>query len=110
MARGINMPALVASIAGARAAPRHGVEITGLTDVSAAAWLAWGQKRPLCKKGVVDFELGPDQALPRYFALAMEVFERRAGWRVVMMTKPGRVRVYRLRWLGWGTQRRRVRG
>jgi len=107
MARGINAPGLVAAIAG-RQAVAGLPHISGATDVTAAAWLAGKHRRSLRRSGSVDLVLNQGEAPERWFLVAIDVLQRRQGWDVVMLTRPGRKRVFRLRWLGWGTQRGRV--
>ncbi len=108
MARGINVPGLVASIAGSRVYAGAPL-IDGTNDVSCAAWLAWKHRRLLKRTGILDIEVGPGVSPERYFMLAVEVFKQRASWNVVVLTRPGGKRVFRFEWMGWGVQRRRAK-
>lgn len=107
MARGINVPGLVAAIDGGRSYAGRPL-MSGLTDVSCAAWLTWRFRGSLLRAGMAEVNFMPGQAPERWFLLGIDVLKQRQRWNVVVLARPGRVRTFRLQWLGWGEQRGRV--
>jgi hypothetical protein len=69
-----------------------------------AGWLTWTHRRILRRSGVVDFKMPKNIDTPPWFRVAMETLKRRQNWAVIRTGSAlSSEKVYRVRWLGWGT-------
>ncbi len=76
-----------------------------------AAWLTWGHRKLLHRRGAFDVvvpavdRLGKPYALPSWFEIAMACLRKRPGWSVDVLRHRGD-RHYRVRWHAWTRQLR----